>query len=47
MLEKLSNVLKWRIAVTFGKRQLGVAALRWGFALCVAWCVGIIPRLDW
>ena len=47
MLEKLSNVLVWRIAVTFGKRQLWVAALRWGCALCVALCVGVVPLLDW
>lgn len=46
MLEKLSNVLVWRIAVPFGKRQLGVAALRWGAALCVALCVGVVPLLD-
>ena len=47
MLEKLSNVLVWRIAVPFGRRQLGAAALRWGSAFCVAWCVGVVPLLDW
>ena len=47
MLEKLSNVLVWRIAAPFGRRQLWVAALRWGCAFCVALCVGVIPLLNW
>ena len=47
MLEKLSNVLIGRIAVPFGKRQFRLAALRWGCALRVALCVGVVPLLDW
>ena len=46
--KKVSNVLLvWRIAVPFGKRQFGVAALRWGFALRVALCVWVVPLLNW